>query len=136
MPNPATLWSRTVTLVVSLILIALVVSVSQLQVLPASNPQSDPIKQCIIGQQVLPPLALRVAFVIPTFTLTPYSNFGSSFYAFYVKYQSAYGPITTDLGLLGTHVTNAWSPAKYNNEKPLYDFLTSPTASNCGLVVG
>jgi hypothetical protein len=82
------------------------------------------------------PLPLRVAFIIPTFTLTPYSNFNSSFYAFYLKYNSASGPITTDLGWLQTHVTNAWSPAKYNNEKPLYDFLVSPAASNCGLVLG
>jgi hypothetical protein len=117
-------------------LIALVVSVSEYPFLPPTRTTTDSIKQCLTGTPATALLPLRVAYVVPTFTLTPYSNFNSSFYAFYLKYQSSSGPVTTDLKWLQTHVTNTWSPAKYNNEKPLYDFLASATASNCGLALG
>jgi hypothetical protein len=82
------------------------------------------------------PTTARVAYVVPTFTLTPYSNFGHSFYAFYMKYAHASGRIATDLGLLSTRVSANWSAPAINDERPLYDFLSSGTASKCGLTVG
>jgi hypothetical protein len=131
------MWPEKATLAVSLVLLLLVVWVSQLQfVTSPPTIKTDPFKERIAGNQVLPPLQLRVAAVIPTFTLTPYYNFHSSFYAFYNKYNTATGPITTDLSWLSTHTTNAWPSPAVNNEKPLFDFLDSTTASNCGLVSG
>lgn len=93
-------------------------------------------KHCVTGELALPPIPARVAFVKPTFTLTPYYNYGSSFYAFYAKYGSATGAITTDLDWLSTKVTASWSSPSVNEEKPLYDFLTSQVAAGCGLVMG
>ncbi|MDA4120912.1 MAG: hypothetical protein OK404_00720 [Thaumarchaeota archaeon] len=153
------MWPVKATLAISLVLLLLVVTVSQLQflsqgtattssragtsssVMLSSSPGTgtvklDPFKECVAGQKVLPLMALRVAFVVPIFTLTPYSNFASSFYAFYIKYNTATGPITTDLSWLSTHITNAWPSPAVNNEKPLFDFLNSVTAANCGLVSG
>lgn len=100
------------------------------------TPKVDPLISCLRGESTHPILLVSVAYVIPTFTLTPYVNFNSSFYAFYQKYAKTSGPITTDLAWLQTPVTNAWSLPKYNNEKPLYDFLSSASASRCGLVAG
>jgi hypothetical protein len=77
-----------------------------------------------------------MAFVMPTFTLTPYANFKHSFYEFYIKYGHYVGPITTDLNLLKTHVVSNWSSSVVNDEKPLYTFLTSKVAARCGLVMG
>ncbi|MDE1854269.1 MAG: hypothetical protein KGI38_11070 [Thaumarchaeota archaeon] len=94
------------------------------------------IRGCLNGTASLPQIQARVGFLIPTFTLTPYVNFNHSFYAFYMKYHWAQGYITKDLEWLKTHVTAKWSPRELNDEKPLSDFLTSRTASDCGLVLG
>jgi len=77
-----------------------------------------------------------MAFLIPTFTLTPYVNFHHSFYAFYIKYKAAQLQISTDLDWLRTRVTTDWSSSELNDEKPLYTFLSSQIASRCGLAMG
>ncbi len=106
------------------------------QVSSKTNDLAEEVKGCIDGTSVLPLEMSRIGFLIPTFTLTPYTNFDHSFYAFYVKYKSAQGSIVTDLNWLRTPVTNDWSSPQHNDEKPLYDFLTSQIAARCGLVSG
>ncbi|HEV2226161.1 MAG TPA: N,N-dimethylformamidase beta subunit family domain-containing protein [Nitrososphaerales archaeon] len=101
-----------------------------------TDPLADSAYSCINGTKSLSPTVARVAFVRPTFTLTPYANFRHSFYAFYIKYSHAEGPITTDLNWLRTPVMSNWSSPVVNDEKPLYSFLTSQVASRCGLVMG
>ncbi|HEV2137914.1 MAG TPA: N,N-dimethylformamidase beta subunit family domain-containing protein, partial [Nitrososphaerales archaeon] len=115
---------------------------------PSSPPlgrsaQQDPpqvaVKSCINGTSSLKPAALRIAFVAPTFTLTPYANFKQSFYAFYIKYMhSDYYRITADLNWLRTRVVTLgnWSSPALNDEQPLHRFLTSDVASKCGLIMG
>jgi hypothetical protein len=97
---------------------------------------ATPVETCILGSQANQPSAARIAVVKPTFTLTPYANFGNSFYAFYYKYKNSTTRITTDLDWLRTAVTNEWSDPKINNEKPLFDFMTSAIASRCGILEG
>lgn len=102
--------------------------------------QADPgvaaVQSCINGSHSLGPTSSRLAFVIPTFTLTPYASFRHSFYEFYVKYNHADTLIRTGLNLLRTHVVGNWSSPAVNDEKSLYTFLTSKVASSCGLVMG
>jgi hypothetical protein len=105
----------------------------------AADFRNDPVKAvsgCLEGALTIPPGSARTAFLIPTFTLTPYTNFDDSFYAFYAKYKQARGSVVTDLNWLKTKVTNEWSHPNHNDEKPLYDFLTSQTAARCGIVEG
>lgn len=89
------------------------------------------------GQFMVSPRT-RVAVVEPIFTATPYSQYiYGSFYAFYKNHAKAVGNITTDLKLLntsvlsGTHFNFGWG-----HSYPLYQFLTSKGAQNCGLVLG
>jgi len=98
--------------------------------------QLSPVRRCLDGSTTLLPLPVRVGFLIPTFTLTPYSNFEHSFYAFYDKYRYASGKITQHLDWLSTRVATDWSAPEVNDEKPLYDFLKSGIPSRCGLVLG
>jgi hypothetical protein len=100
------------------------------------DPHSSAIKSCLNGTGSISPTNTRMAFVMPTFTLTPYANFKHSFYEFYIKYAHSMGPITDDLNLLRTHVVGNWSSPIVNDEKPLYTFLTSAAAARCGLVMG
>ena len=88
-----------------------------------------------------PPLVqstTRVALVQPVFTSTPYTdyNFGS-YYAFYHRYQQANGNITSDLRWLNTSTSIA---AGYNfgwgHSYPLFVFMTSEEAGDCGLSMG
>ncbi len=53
-----------------------------------------------------------------------------------MKYKATPGPITADLDWLRTPVTGNWSSSQVNDEKPLYVFLSSGTASRCGLAMG
>jgi hypothetical protein len=80
----------------------------------------------------------RVALIQPIFTATPYSQYiTGSFYAFYQKYAKATTNITTDLDWLNTSVSSA---RKFNlywgHSYPLYQFLQSKAARNCGLFMG
>ena len=97
-------------------------------------------RSCLDGgtSGVSVPANLSVAVVKPIFTSTPYSQYPyGSFYAFFKKYDGAVGNITSNLDWLNTSVT---SGMKYNSgwghTLPLYLFLTSAAARNCGLVLG
>ena len=102
----------------------------------ASPALTTQIEGCLRGALALPPTSARVGYLLPTFTLAPYHHFSSSFYAFFVKYKGAAGQITSDLGMLSVNVGANWSDPRVNTEKPFYDFLTSPAAARCGLVLG
>jgi hypothetical protein len=82
--------------------------------------------------------SLRIAVVQPLFTSTPYSQYATgSFYAFYAKYQGVSGNVTTDLNLLSTDVSSGFGFNKgWGLSYGFYEFLTSPTAMNCGLAIG
>ncbi len=97
-------------------------------------------RNCLDGGTSGPsvPTNLSVAVVKPIFTSTPYSQYPhGSFYAFYKKYAGAVGNITANLGWLSTSVA---SGMKYNSgwghTLPLYLFLTSVAAKDCGLALG
>jgi len=80
----------------------------------------------------------RVALVKPIFTATPYSQYiYGSFYAFYKKHAASVGNITTDLNLLNTTVTSGMNfNFGWGHSYPLYTFMKSTAARNCGLVFG
>jgi len=82
--------------------------------------------------------SLRVAVVQPIFTSTPYSQYASgSFYAFYAKNQGVTTNVTTNLNLLSTDVSSGLGFQQgWGLSYGYYKFLTSPTAVNCGLVMG
>ena len=82
--------------------------------------------------------SLRVAVVEPVFTSTPYSQYASgSFYAFYAKNQGVSTDVTTNLDLLSTDVSSGFGFREgWGLSYGFYKFLTSPTAINCGLVMG
>ena len=84
------------------------------------------------------PLNASVAVIKPVFTSTPYSQYPSgSFYAFYKKYTHAAGNITTNLGWLSTSVKFGMSYLNgWGHTFPLFQFLSSPSAISCGLVLG
>ena len=82
--------------------------------------------------------SLRIAVVQPIFTSTPYSQYASgSFYAFYAKYMGVTANVTANLDWLNTPVS---SGLRFNGGWGLSSefgtFLSSATATNCGLVVG
>ena len=81
---------------------------------------------------------MSVALVKPVFTSTPYSEYRwGSFYAFYHKYASSSGNITTDLGMLKTSVALGLNYASgWGHSYPFYLFFRSQAARNCGLVLG
>jgi hypothetical protein len=81
---------------------------------------------------------MSVAVIKPVFTSTPYSEYPTgSFYAFYKKYVQATGNITTDLGWLTTSVKLGMGyQGGWGHTFPLYQFLSSSAAKNCGLVMG
>lgn len=89
------------------------------------------------GLRVVSP-STRVALIQPIFTATPYSQYlSSSFYAFYKKYATTSGNITTDLKWLNTSVTVARGfSSNWGHSFPLYQFMQSKAAQNCGLVMG
>ncbi len=81
---------------------------------------------------------LRIALIQPVLTSTPYSQYASgSFYAFYAKEAGVRTNVTTNLDLLSTNVSSGFG---FNHGWGLsygeYEFFTSQTAVNCGLVVG
>jgi len=82
--------------------------------------------------------SLRIAVLMPVFTSTPYSQYNyGSFYAFYTKYANAQGNITTDLGWLSTPVSSGYGyDGGWGLSYGLYQFLSSQTASSCGLTLG
>jgi hypothetical protein len=82
--------------------------------------------------------SLRVALVQPILTATPYSQYSyGSFYAFYAKEQGVTTNVTTNLNFLSTNVTSGSGYlGGWGLSYPTYEFLTSQTAVNCGLVVG
>jgi len=84
------------------------------------------------------PPRVSVAIVKPIFTSTPYSQYMyGSFYAFYKKYHASAGNITTDLNWLNTSVKSGMTfESGWGHSFPLYSFLASPAARNCGLVLG
>jgi hypothetical protein len=94
------------------------------------------ITRCLDGSIALPRANIRAAFLVPTFTLTPYVNFNNSFYAFYLKYKTAPLRITTDLKWLQTHAIENWTYQELLGESQFYDFLKSQAATRCGLVLG
>ncbi|MHB8586437.1 MAG: N,N-dimethylformamidase beta subunit family domain-containing protein [Thermoplasmatota archaeon] len=104
------------------------------------DPTADAVAACVNGAAVLPHAGPgpRVAAVMPTFTLTPYTNFNfnRSFYAFYARHATGRGPWREDVALLSTRVTTNWSSPLVNDEKPLFDFLAGPVAQRCGLRAG
>jgi hypothetical protein len=102
------------------------------------DPLALSVQSCINGTATLPLVKARVAFLIPTFTLTPYNNYGSSFYQFYGTYEhTAPGvKLATNLQWLSTKVNLKFNPALLNHEATLYDFLVSKEAARCGLVMG
>jgi len=80
---------------------------------------------------------LRIALIQPILTSTPYSQYGAgSFYAFYAKEKGVTTNVTTNLNLLSTNVSSAYT---YNKGWGLsygeYEFFTSQAAVNCGLHV-
>lgn len=81
---------------------------------------------------------LRIAVVQPLFTSTPYSQYRfGSFYAFYTKYHSVGGNITTDLGWLSTDLSSGYNFYHgWGLSYGLYQYLTSQSAKDCGLVIG
>ncbi len=90
-----------------------------------------------------PPTAMvpgnvTVAVVKPVFTSTPYSQYtNGSYYAFFRKYLAATGNITTDLGWLSTSVRRGTAyNSGWGHTLPLYNFLSSAAARNCGLHLG
>jgi hypothetical protein len=82
----------------------------------------------------------RVTLVQPIFTATPYSQYiYGSFYAFYKKHvNDAPGAnITTDLKLLNTSVASGMGfKGGWGHSFPLYSFMTSKGARNCGIILG
>src|SRR5271157_1644905 len=114
-------------------------SVSVNSNLSTFNSTSTQVTTCLdrSGQPRVSP-STRVALVQPIFTATPYSQYiYGSFYAFYKKYYSAVGNITTDLKLLNTSVVSGKSfNFGWGHSYPLYSFMKSKAAQNCGLVLG
>jgi hypothetical protein len=74
----------------------------------------------------------------PVFTSTPYSQYAyGSFYAFYKAYRGATGNITTHLNWLNTSVMSGMQYSDgWGHTYPLYSFISSEAAKNCGLVLG
>ena len=108
--------------------------------LEAVGTSASRFRGCVI-KGVLPilvPDSTRVALVMPVFTSTPYSQYmQGSFYAFYHKYASQDGNITTDLDWLSTSVASGLKLSSgWGNSFPLYEFLNSTASRNCGLVMG
>jgi len=91
------------------------------------------------GQPLVSP-STRVALVQPIFTATPYSQYiFGSFYDFYSKYLSVKPGvnITTDLNLLNTSVASGLRfNSGWGHSFPLYTFMKSHAAQNCGLGLG
>jgi hypothetical protein len=104
----------------------------------ATDNLANAVRSCVNGTATLLPIAARVAFLVPTFTLTPYDHYASSFYAFFGRYEHMLPQvkITTDLTLLTTKVSPRTDLYLWNHEAPFYNFLTSKTAARCGLVMG
>ncbi len=90
------------------------------------------------AQANLIPQDAAIAVVKPVFTSTPYAQYPtSSFYAFFKKYLTATGNITSDLGLLNTSIREGMGyNSGWGHTLPLYDFLSSAAARNCGLMLG
>jgi hypothetical protein len=84
------------------------------------------------------PPGVSVAIIMPIFTSTPYSQYPvGSFYAFYKLYLGTSGNFTGKLDWLNTSVTSGYSYARgWGHSYPIYSFLTSGAAANCGLVMG
>jgi len=82
--------------------------------------------------------SLRIAVVQPVFTSTPYSQYPTgSFYAFYGKNTGVATNVTTNLSLLSTDVSSGFGFNRgWGLSYGYYQFLTSPMAANCGLVMG
>jgi hypothetical protein len=95
---------------------------------------------CLDGGPTGPriPLNVSVAVIKPIFTSTPYSQYPTgSFYAFYKKYVHTSGNITTDLDWLVTSIKSGMGYLSgWGHTFPLYEFLASDSAKNCGLVLG
>jgi hypothetical protein len=91
------------------------------------------------GQPVVPSTT-RIAVIQPIFTATPYSQYiYGSFYAFYSKHASANlgANITTDLKLLNTSIASGIGfNFGWGHSYPLYSFLKSKQAQNCGVMMG
>jgi hypothetical protein len=90
------------------------------------------------GTPGMVPAGVTVAIVMPIFTSTPYSQYAwGSFYGFYKLYLAMSGNFTGRLDWLNTSVK--WGEG-YNHgwghSLPIYSFLTSEAAMNCGLVLG
>jgi hypothetical protein len=105
------------------------------------NATSTKVSTCLDkpGQPLVSP-STRIALVQPIFTATPYSQYiYGSFYAFYKKHGTdpAGANITADLKLLNTSISSGMG---FNNgwghSLPLYTFMKSQGAQNCGIVLG
>ena len=98
------------------------------------------LRTCLDGGKLGPTVSpnLTVAVVKPVFTSTPYSQYPyGSFYAFFKKYDGAVGNITNNLDWLRTNVASGMSyNSGWGHTLPLYSFLASSAAKNCGIVLG
>jgi hypothetical protein len=95
---------------------------------------------CLEGGTPVPPVPpkVSVAVVKPIFTSTPYSQYPTgSFYAFYKKYHTVTGNITSNLDWLSTRVKSGMTfDSGWGRTYSLYSFLVSQAARSCGLIVG
>lgn len=116
-------------------------AIAQFTVVPSGRSAPAPdlaesVSSCLSGASKLTPAQTRVAFLVPSFTMTPYGSFDHSFYAFYTKYRGAVGNITHNLEWLSTRVSADWKAPGVEGEMPLHDFLVSKIPLRCGLVLG
>jgi hypothetical protein len=98
--------------------------------------QVNDVKGCLHGTLSVNPVQTRIVYLIPSFTLTPYNNWLTSFYAFYMKHKYSAGQITTDLDMLQTKVIANATFDQLLSEQSIVQFLQSSAASRCGLVFG
>lgn len=145
-PGRARAWTTALTLVLLVVLPTPILAAVQSSSVSSSG-GGTPAPACFGGDRVnndslIPGIvsSLRIAALMPVLTSTPYSQYKSgSFYAFYSKYQnvSVGKNVTTDLSMLETPVSSGYSfDGGWGLSYGLYQFLTSPTAKDCGLTVG
>lgn len=107
-------------------------SVSSRSITATSSTASSSLSQCfgLPAYSIKKISELKIALVKPIFTSTAYSD---AFYNFYTKYGTVpkNQNVTSDLNSLNATLVDRWGLSR-----PLFDFLSSPQATRCGVTPG